>query len=327
MKGLQLTGYGKPADVVKLADVPSVGSPKPDEIIIDVEAVPVEPSDLYMIAGVYGNLPSLPHFLGIQGVGRVSAVGRDVRYLKEGDRVITPPFVPSMVERVKTNATWMRPLPNADVSQLSMIGCNPATAYLLLTEFVKVKAGDWILHNGANSSVGRSVIPVAKTWGVKTVNVVRRPELVDEMKKLGGDVVLVDGPDLSKRVAEATGHAPIALALDCVGDTATQNLLNSVRLFGTVVVYSGMSGKPAQISNPHIIFQSQSIRGFWIFNWFRNPDLNKAAAMYDELAKMVASGDLSLPVAKEFSFTEHQEAFAVAAKYNGKALLKPDIQG
>jgi NADPH:quinone reductase-like Zn-dependent oxidoreductase len=69
MKGIQLTGYGNPADVVKLADVPSVGSPKPDEIIIDVEAVPVEPSDLYMIAGVYGNLPSLPHFL-VEASGR-----------------------------------------------------------------------------------------------------------------------------------------------------------------------------------------------------------------------------------------------------------------
>lgn len=53
--------------------------------------------------------------------------------------------------------------------------------------------------------------------GVHTVSIVRRPELVDELKKLGADVVLVEGPDLAKRVREATDKAKIMLALDCVG--------------------------------------------------------------------------------------------------------------
>lgn len=327
MKGLQLTAYGNPSDVVRLADVPDVGFPVPNEIIIDVEAVPIEPSDLYMAAGVYGNLPPLPHILGIQGVGRVSAVGRDVKHLKEGDRTIIPPFLLSMTDRVKTNAPWLRPLPKADVDQLSMIGINPATAYLILTEFVPLKPGDWILQNGANSSIGRSVIAIAKARGLRTVNVVRRLEVVDEMKALGGDIVLIDGPDLPWRVAAATGSASIALAFDCVGDTATQHLLNSLAVCGMVVVYSGMSGKPATVSNPHIIFQNQSIRGFWIFNWFRSPNLEKTAAMYDELAQMVASGALSLPVAGQFSFNQYREAFALAAKHSGKAILTPGIQG
>ncbi|BAN28249.1 alcohol dehydrogenase catalytic domain-containing protein [Caballeronia insecticola] len=208
MKAIHLTAYGEPAEVVKLVDVPDVGAPAPDEIVIDVEAAPVEPSDLYMIAGVYGNLPSLPHALGIQGVGRVSAVGRDVKRLKEGDRVVTPPFAPSWVERLKTNAPYLRPLPNADVNQLAMIGCNPATAYLLLTEFVELNRGDWIICNAANSSVGRSIIPLAKARGVRTICVVRRPELIAEMKALGADVALVDGPDLPQRVAIESDKAP-----------------------------------------------------------------------------------------------------------------------
>ena len=132
MKGIQLTAYGNLADVVKLADVPLVGIPKADEVIIYVEAV----------------------------------CGAKI---------------------------WRPDSPKR-----------------------------------ANSSVGRSIIPIAKARGVKTVNVVRRPELVDEMKALGTDVVLVEGPELPKRVAEATGKTSIALALDCVGDTATQNLLNSI---------------------------------------------------------------------------------------------------
>ncbi|MBV8352050.1 MAG: zinc-dependent alcohol dehydrogenase family protein [Verrucomicrobia bacterium] len=325
MKSIQLTGYGKPHEVVKLIDVQDVGTPGPDEIIIDVEAAPIEPSDLYMIAGVYGNLPPLPHILGIQGVGRVAAKGRSVKHLKEGDRTMTPLFVPSWVDRVKTTASYLRPLPEGDVNQLAMLGINPATAYLLVTEYVQLKPGEWLLQNAANSSVGRAVIAIAKARGIKTVNIVRRAELIDEIKALGGDVVLVDGPDLSKRVAEATDKAPIRLALDGVGDSATQDLLNCIALYGTLVIWSGMSGKPFTASGPQLLFHEQTIRGMWIFNYFRTPNIEKVAAMYQELAVMAASGAIFFPVAGQFSFNQFADAIAVAEKFSGKAILTPKI--
>jgi len=65
---------------------------------------------------------------------------------------------------------------------------------------------------------------------LRTVNVVRRDEIVAEMKALGGDVVLVDGPDLARRAAAETGNAPITLALDGVGDTSPMNLMNWKKL-------------------------------------------------------------------------------------------------
>jgi hypothetical protein len=60
IKGLQLTAYGDPAHVVKLVDVPAPGPPCPGQVIIEVEASPIDPTDLYIIAGVYGELPPLP---------------------------------------------------------------------------------------------------------------------------------------------------------------------------------------------------------------------------------------------------------------------------
>jgi NADPH:quinone reductase-like Zn-dependent oxidoreductase len=323
MKGIQLTGYGNPADVVRLIDVPDVGPPGPDEIIIDVEAAPVEPSDLYIIAGIYGDLPPLPHILGVEGVGRVSAVGRNFKHLKEGDRTLTPPFSPSWVNRVKTNASWLRSLPmEADVNQLSMLGMNPATAYVLLTEVVPLKRGDWVIVNAANSSVGRAIIPIAKARGIRTVAIVRRADIVKDIQALGGDVVLADGPDLAKRIAAATDKAPIELALDGVGDTATQALLDSVSYSGTVVAWSGMSGKPFTVSGPQLLFRNQTIRGFWIFNWFRAPSHDKLVAMYEELIPLMASGAISYPVAGVYSFERVHEALEVGGKLNGKAILQ-----
>ena len=327
MKSIQLTAYGKAADVVKLIEVPDVGTPGPDEIIIDVEAAPIEPSDLYMIAGVYGNLPPLPHILGIQGVGRVAAKGRNVKHLKEGDRTMTPLFVPSWVDRVKTTASYLRPLPEGDVNQLAMLGINPATAYLLVTEYVQLKPGEWLLQNAANSSVGRAVIAIAKARGIKTVNIVRRAELINEIKALGGDVVLVDGPDLPKRVAEAADKAPIRLALDGVGDSATQDFLNCIALYGTLVIWSGMSGKPFTASGIQLLFHEQTIHGMWIFNNFRNPNPEKVAVMYQELAAMAATGAIFFPIAGQFSFNQFADAIAVADKFSGKSILTPNIKG
>jgi NADPH:quinone reductase-like Zn-dependent oxidoreductase len=214
-------------------------------------------------------LPPLPSILGVEGVGRVVAVGTGIKHLKEGDRTLVPMLQPAWVERIKTRATWLRPLPKADVNQLSMLGINPATAYLLLTDIVQLKPGDWVIQNGANSATARAVIPIAKSLGIMTINVVRRLELISEIKALCGDVVLVDGPDLPKRVAAETDKAPIALAIDMVGDSSTLNLMNTLANNGVVVVYSAMSGKPLLGTGPGIIFRNLSIRGFWLFNWYK----------------------------------------------------------
>ena len=65
----------------------------------------------------------------------------------------------------KVDATWLRPLPAGDIKQFAMLGVNPATAYLLLTDFVAPQPGQWVIQNGANSGVGRAVIPIAKSLG------------------------------------------------------------------------------------------------------------------------------------------------------------------
>jgi mitochondrial enoyl-[acyl-carrier protein] reductase / trans-2-enoyl-CoA reductase len=139
MKALQLQAFGNPADVVKLVDLPDVGAPGPDEVVIAPEASPINNTDFLIIAGRYGYLPPLPSILGVEGVGRVAAVGRNVSHLREGDRTLIPLMHPAWAERIKTSAPWLRPLPNGDVQQLSMLGINPATAYLLLTEIVPAR--------------------------------------------------------------------------------------------------------------------------------------------------------------------------------------------
>jgi NADPH:quinone reductase-like Zn-dependent oxidoreductase len=178
MKAIQAVAFGSAAEVVKLNDVPDIDDPGPDEVVVAVEATPINNTDLLIIAGRYGYLPSLPATLGIEGVGRVVAAGSHVKNLKEGDRTLIPIQIPTWTERVKFATSWQHPLPeNADVQQLSMVGVNPATAYLLLTEFVNVPRGGWVIQNGANSATARAVIAIAKSLGIRTVNIVRREDV------------------------------------------------------------------------------------------------------------------------------------------------------
>src|SRR6267154_5428105 len=322
MKAIEIEAFGNPAEVLKLVDIPDVGAPSEGEVVIALEASPINMSDLLMISGRYGYRPKLPSVLGTEGVGRVVAVGGGVKHLKPGDRTLVPYPAPAWAERIKTDASRLRPLPNGDIHQFAMLGINPPTAYLMLTDFVTLAPGSWVIQNSANSGVGRALIPIAKSLGLKTVNVVRREDVVAEIKAIGGDVVLVDGADLGKRVAAETGKASIPLAVDGVGDTSTTNLLGCLAEKGVLVFYSSVSGKPSVVPATQLIFRDISIRGFWLANWFNSARPDQITAMYDRLTPLVASGAISAPIAGTYRFSQVAEAVAVASKNRGKVLFK-----
>ena len=99
-------------------------------------------------------------------------------------------------------------------------------------------------------------IQLARLWGIKTVNVVRRPGVVDELYSLGGDVVLVDGDDLAGRVSSCDGQdAPIRFGIDSVGGPRDEpdRIVPWVRC-GTLVIYGAMSGELAAIAPGTIVF-------------------------------------------------------------------------
>src|SRR5258708_25045459 len=136
MQAIQIERFGNPAEVLKVVDIPDVGAPAEGEVVIALEASPINMSDLLMISGRYGYRPKLPSVMGTEGVGRVIAVGGGVKHLKQGDRTLGPYPAPAWAERIRAEASRLRPLPNADIHQLPMLGINPPTAHLVLTDVV-----------------------------------------------------------------------------------------------------------------------------------------------------------------------------------------------
>ncbi len=214
MKQVLIDRYGPPEEVARCADVPDVGAPAAGEVVFDVLLFPINPADISFCRGTYRLKPTLPATPGAECVGRVTAVGAGVSHVKPGDLVINLQRENwAQQRRVKADDVIAVPA-GMDLQQAAMLRINPPTALLLLTDIVELKPGDWLIQNVANSAVGRLVIRLARQRGVKTVNVVRRESLFAELRGLGADACVVDGPDLAEQVRAAAGGAPVRLGLD-----------------------------------------------------------------------------------------------------------------
>jgi NADPH:quinone reductase-like Zn-dependent oxidoreductase len=318
MRAVQLTSYGNPLEGLKYVEIPAPEAPGPNQVLIGVEFSPLNQSDLLLARGIYGTRPALPTVIGNEGVGRVLAVGPGVQNVKVRDRVLAPLSSFTWRDRMVVSANGLFALPpDADPRQLAMLAINPPTAALLLSEYVDLKPGDWVVQNSANSAVGRWVIAFAKTRALKTVNIVRRPELVAELKAIGADVVVVGSADLPKEIKAAVGQAELRLALDGVSGPATGVLASTLSPHGTVVSYAAMSLSPMSISPLEVIFKPLTIRGFWL----GHPEYEvKSAPAVWQAAEMIASGQVHIPIAATYPLSSIKEAVAHAQR-GGKILL------
>jgi mitochondrial enoyl-[acyl-carrier protein] reductase / trans-2-enoyl-CoA reductase len=295
------------------------------QALVAVLAAPVNPSDVLMLTGEYGQLPPLPAVGGSEGVGRVMELGPNTDGPSVGHMVLLPTGCGTWATHVVVSAAGLIALPNeADPQQLAMLAVSPPTASLLLSDFVSLRPGDWVIQNGANSGVGGYLVQLAKLRGLKTVNVVRRESAVAAVQAQGGDVVLVDGDDLAQRVETATGGAAISLGIDAVGGAATMRLAASVADGGTVVNHGALSGEPCVVSQRELVFRNVTLRGFWLAHWFRSTPKPRQSAMLNALASLIAAGKLSTPIQATYDVAQIKEAITAAtAQRDGKVLIAP----
>jgi NADPH:quinone reductase-like Zn-dependent oxidoreductase len=320
----QVKAFGRPDAAIEAVAQADPGEPGPEEVVVEAEFAPINPADLLNIEGKYGAAPpSLPLTPGAEGVGRIARAGSSVRHVKPGDRVLLP-GPGCWRERIKAPGKAVFALPeDVDAKQLAMLRVNPPTAYLMLHQFVAPKPGQWLIQNAANSGVGHCLIRLARLAGVKTVNVVRREELVAPLRAFGGDIVLTDGPDLDARVRAAIGQAALPLAIDAVGGTGTQRLARCVSDGGTVVNYGILSGEPCRVDGRETVFRDVRLHGFWLRKWFADTPPAQIAALYRELAGRLADGTLAVEVEAVYPIRRIKEAVAHAARggRSGKILL------
>ena len=315
---------GNPADVLHV-DTRPWPTPAADEAVVKMLAAPINPADINQIEGKYPVRPALPATPGFEGAGIVVELGANVKGLTSGALVILPHNVGTWRDAVAVKTEDLVVIPEGiEPVQAAMLKINPLTAWRLLHDYVELQKGDWLIQNAANSAAGRDIIQIAHELGYKTVNVVRRPELIDELRAEGGDIVLVDGDNLREEVKSATGGASIRLGLNSVGGDSALRLANCLAPGGTLVSFGAMSLQPLKIPTGLLIFKDLRFRGIWINKWYDNATPSERMETFRPLFDMVRRGLLKTKVEKAYPLSEVQAAVAHAAqsKRSGKIIFE-----
>ena len=316
--------HGNPADVLRVESWPWP-TPGTGEAVVKICAAPINPADLNQIEGKYPVRSELPATPGFEGAGVVVGPGANVTTVAVGDLVILPHNVGTWRDAVAVKAEDLVVVPaGIEPVDAAMLKINPMTAWRLLRDYVDLKKGDWLIQNAANSAAGCAVIQIARQLGYKTVNVVRRVELIDELQTEGGDVVLVDGENLRTEVKDVTGGAPIHLGLNAVGGESALRLANCLAPGSTLVTFGAMSLQPLKIPNGLLIFKDLRFRGIWINKWYDNATKEQRMEAFQSLFEMAKRGLLKTKVEKAYPLSEAKVAVAHAAqaKRSGKIIFE-----
>lgn len=330
MRAVQFDRHGEPQDVLELRDVepPPV---QPGQARVRMLLTPINPSDLLKVRGVYGTLDRYPATPGFEGVGVVeevhSTVARLVLGVKPGRRVVVLNQASgNWQEQVVVPALRLFPVPEgvADEDAAGFF-VNPATAWIMTQDVLRVPAGAWLLQSAAGSAVGKMVVKLGRKLGFRTLNLVRRAETADALLKLGAETVIdTSKNDVVERVKRLTGGEGVRFAVDPVGGDTTSQVIACLGKEGRLLLYGSLDMSAARVHSRHIIQNGIRLEGFSLPAWSATKRPLQMLSLLKQIGRLVRDGTLTAAVAQVFPLEQVRAAVqaAEAPGRQGKILLR-----
>ncbi|CAM6040728.1 unnamed protein product [Sphagnum compactum] len=305
----------------------------PGNVVIRLTVRAVNPIDSRIIRENWlRNLADEHHYhpvIGSEGFGHITEVGEGVTKFKVNQRVV--PILYWKYYLGKGEGAWQDYVEvaeedvvhipdNVSDDAAAQFLINPWTAYGLLSE-IGVKEGEYLLQTAAASVIGRQVIQICKHLKIKTINVVRRDNVIPELKAIGADVVINSSTeDMVSRVKELTGGKGAFAAIDAVGGILTKSVGNSLRNGGRLFVYGTLGGPDVVLSSADLI-RDIDVKFFRLTKFVENKR-NRERVMTDIMAFMDA-GVLVPYAGKKYELTDFNAAIEESLKEarGGKVLL------
>lgn len=266
---------------------------------------------------------TLPCIPGNEGVGIVEEVGKDVKCISPGNKVIAAkPGQGTWRDMGVFNEEFIRVIPeNLGIVEAATLTVNPCTAFRMLTDFQCVRNNQVVIQNGANSACGQNVIQICKAWGVKNINIVRNRPEINTLKKylesLGATIVLTEEELRSTNIFKDNLIDKPILALNCVGGKSSLEMLRHLQHSGKMVTYGGMSRDPVTIPTSAFIFKNLSFYGFWMTAWTEKASKTEKNEMFQNVISMMCENKLKGPVYKMVKFENYEDALSNALSVKG----------
>lgn len=308
-----------------------IPSASPKTVVIRLTTRSVNPNDLTNIRdNKLQSFQDAHHpVIGSEGCGHIFEVGEGVTQFKVGQRVV--PILYWKYYLGKGEGAWQDYVEVAEEDVVAVPSTlsdetaaqyliNPWTAYGLLTD-VDAPEGGYLLQTAASSTIGRQVIQICKHWNIKTINLVRRDEYVQELKSIGADEVINSTTeDVVKRVKQITNGAGAHAAIDAVGGILTKDVAASVRDGGKVFVYGTLGGWDVTVSKLDLI-RNVEIKYYRLTRWLERGN-NKEKVMRDVM-RYLEAGVLVPNSGKKFGLEDFRAAICESERdaRGGKVLL------
>jgi len=256
-QAIRISAHGGP-EVLQYVEV-EVPDPGPDEVRVRHRAIGVNFIDIYYRTGLYAS--ALPHGLGFEGAGVVEAVGSNVGFLKEGDRVAYPQGPLGAYAQVRTlpAATVVKLPRRVSDEEAAAVMLKGLTVQYLFRQTYRLQGGETILFHAAAGGVGLIACQWARALGVKLIGTVSSDEKAALAKAHGAWATINYAKEnFVERVRELTGGAKCPVVFDGVGKDTWEGSLDCLQPRGLMVSFGNASGAVAGV-NLGILAQKGSL--------------------------------------------------------------------
>jgi NADPH2:quinone reductase len=306
MRAVVLEGVGGPEQLVA-RDVPE---PEVGEgaAIVDVRAAGINFADVLIRLGRYPQMPELPTVLGSEIAGEL-----------DGNRVMG--FVRGegggYAERVAVDRRWLLPLPaNASFAEGAAFPMAFLTAWIPLTELVRIAFGARVLITAAAGAVGTAAVQIVRALNGKPIAAVGSPEKLELPRSLGAvEAVTYDGLGALE---------PVDAVFDLLGGDVFASSLTLLKPMGTAIAVGYAGGLWQDVSPTWLVGRNIGVHGFYLGRLIgRSPDLVERAAK--DVLRLWEGGAVRPIVGAEFPLEAAGDAHRLIEdrKSTGKVVLIP----
>jgi NADPH:quinone reductase-like Zn-dependent oxidoreductase len=324
-KAVALSAYEPNFDNLTVEDRP-IAALEAHDVMVQIAASPINPSDVMFIYGRYGVRKPLPAIPGFEASGRVIAAGEKAGYLL-GQRVAC--FAPEQ------EGTWMQYLTTNSLNcfpvgdeisdeQAAMMLVNPLTAWALM-DIARESGVKTVVQTAAASALGKMIVRLGEQFGIETVNIVRRDGQIADLQAAGARYILNSSePTFEKHLRELCRSLEVQLAFDAVGGELTGQVVRAMPNRARMIVYGGLSEAPVEIGVDQLIFKAKQISGFWLSYWMRDAGLEKVVQAWMEVQAQIGSA-FQTNIRARYGLEQVRDALVdyTAHMTDGKVLITP----
>lgn len=323
MKAWLLDSIGS-LDHLRLGETPEP-TPGVGEAVLEVEFASLNPADRFLAEGQYPARPPLPHVLGRDAIGVVSALGEGAEGVRVGDRRLvlrTEVGVTrrgTFAERVAVPvASLVEPPAGWSAEQSAAAPLVYLTAFQALTTWGELRPGV-VLVTGASGGVGVASVQLARAMGHTVIALSRNPQKAERLEQLGAHRVFdPNDSDWTRALTEALRGRRVDLVIDNIGGPLFTTVLETLGEHGRVSCVGRLAGPVPQFNTGSLFFRRLKIGGVAV-GAYTPAEAREAWAM--ELKLLGATGARPL-VDSVWEFGKLREAFErLAQGPMGKVVL------